>query len=29
MPTYEYVCRACGHEFEECQAIKADPVAVC
>ena len=29
MPTYEYVCRACGHEFEEFQSIKADPVAVC
>jgi putative FmdB family regulatory protein len=29
MPTYEYVCRACGHEFEEFQSIKADPIAVC
>ena len=29
MPTYEYICRACGHEFEEFQSIKADPVAVC
>lgn len=29
MPTYEYVCRACGHEFEEFQSIKADPIQVC
>jgi putative FmdB family regulatory protein len=29
MPTYEYICRACGHEFEEFQSIKADPVSVC
>ncbi len=29
MPTYEYVCRACGHEFEKFQSITADPVKVC
>ena len=29
MPTYEYICRACGHEFEEFQSIKADPIKVC
>ena len=29
MPTYEYICRACGHEFEEFHSIKADPIAVC
>ncbi len=29
MPTYEYICRACGHEFEEFQSIKAEPTAVC
>jgi len=29
MPTYEYVCRACGHEFEEFQSIKADPITIC
>jgi len=29
MPTYEYICRACGHEFEEFQSIKAEPIAVC
>ncbi|MBU3729019.1 MAG: zinc ribbon domain-containing protein, partial [Phycisphaerales bacterium] len=26
MPTYEYACRACGHEFEQFQSITADPV---
>ena len=25
MPTYDYVCDACGHEFELFQSIKADP----
>jgi len=29
MPTYEYICRACEHEFEEFQSIKADPIKVC
>jgi putative FmdB family regulatory protein len=29
MPTYEYICRACEHEFEEFHSIKADPIAVC
>jgi putative FmdB family regulatory protein len=29
MPTYEYICRACGHEFEEFQSIKADKIEVC
>jgi len=29
MPTYEYICRACGHEFEEFQSIKADRIEVC
>jgi len=29
MPTYEYACRACGHEFEQFQSIKADPVRTC
>lgn len=29
MPTYEYACRACGHEFEEFQSIKADPIRAC
>jgi putative FmdB family regulatory protein len=29
MPTYEYVCRKCGFEFEEFQSIAAEPVSVC
>lgn len=29
MPTYEYACRACGHEFEQFQSIMADPVRIC
>lgn len=29
MPTYEYVCRDCGHTFEKFQAITADPLDTC
>jgi putative FmdB family regulatory protein len=29
MPTYEYECGACGHRFEERQAITARPVTTC
>jgi putative FmdB family regulatory protein len=29
MPTYEYVCAKCGHEFEKYQSIAAKPLAVC
>ena len=29
MPTYEYACRACGHEFEQFQSITAAPVRTC
>ncbi len=29
MPTYEYVCRACGHEFEQFQPITAPSVKTC
>ncbi len=29
MPTYEYVCRACGHEFEQFQPITSSPVKTC
>ena len=29
MPTYEYKCRECEHEFEEFQSISAEPVKVC
>ena len=25
MPTYDYICDACGHEFEAYESIKADP----
>ena len=29
MPTYEYRCRACGHEFERFQKISEPPVRRC
>ncbi|MFO0826993.1 MAG: zinc ribbon domain-containing protein [Phycisphaerales bacterium] len=29
MPTYEYLCNACGHEFEQFQSIKAAPIKKC
>ncbi len=29
MPTYEYVCGKCGHEFELIQAISAKPLRTC
>ena len=29
MPTYGYVCRKCGHEFETFQPMTADPLRVC
>lgn len=29
MPTYEYACGACGHEFEEFQPITARPLRQC
>lgn len=29
MPTYEYVCRACGHQFERFQPITAAPIKTC
>lgn len=29
MPTYEYICEACDHEFERFQSITADPVKTC
>lgn len=29
MPTYDYECGACGHEFERFQSIKAAPVRTC
>ncbi len=29
MPTYEYRCEGCGHEFEKFQSITAAPVKKC
>ena len=29
MPTYEYVCEKCGHEFEAFQSISANPLKNC
>jgi putative FmdB family regulatory protein len=29
MPTYEYICRACGHAFEQFQNMSADPTREC
>ena len=29
MPTYEYVCDACDHKFEEFQSITAPPLRKC
>lgn len=29
MPTYEYVCEKCGHEFEAFQSISAKPLKTC
>src|SRR5579862_6910851 len=29
MPTYEYVCQKCGHEFETVQSIAASALTTC
>jgi putative FmdB family regulatory protein len=29
MPTYEYLCESCGHEFEQFQGITAKPMRKC
>src|ERR1051325_4865792 len=29
MPTYEYACAKCGHEFEKFQSIADKPLEVC
>ena len=29
MPTYEYICEKCGHQFEKFQSISAKPLALC
>lgn len=29
MPTYEYLCRKCGHAFEEFQSMSEEPLTRC
>src|SRR4051794_10845407 len=29
MPTYEYVCSKCGHDFEKFQSMAEKPLTVC
>lgn len=29
MPTYEYVCEKCGHQFEKFQSMAAPPLTTC
>jgi putative FmdB family regulatory protein len=29
MPTYDYICRACDHAFEEFQSMSAKPLKKC
>ncbi|MCP5464314.1 MAG: zinc ribbon domain-containing protein [Deltaproteobacteria bacterium] len=29
MPLYEYICEACGHEFEEIQKFSDKPIKKC
>ena len=29
MPTYEYLCRKCGHTFEEYQSMSEEPLTRC
>jgi putative FmdB family regulatory protein len=29
MPTYEYVCDKCGHQFEQVQSISAKALTIC
>ncbi len=29
MPTYEYACEKCGHEFEVLQSMSAKPLTTC
>lgn len=29
MPTYDYICDSCAHEFEAFESIKADAQTVC
>ena len=29
MPTYEYACPKCGHQFEQFQSMRDEPIKVC
>ena len=29
MPTYDYICKDCHHQFEQFQSITAEPVQIC
>lgn len=29
MPTYDYICKDCNHEWEEESSIKAPPTKIC
>jgi putative FmdB family regulatory protein len=29
MPTYEYICDKCGHEFETARSMSAPPLKIC
>ena len=29
MPTYEYACEKCGHEFEAARSMSAPPLLIC
>jgi putative FmdB family regulatory protein len=29
MPTYDYICNACGHEFEQMQSMSDEPLKIC
>ena len=29
MPTYDYICKTCGYEFEEFQSMSAEPLKFC
>ncbi len=29
MPTYDYKCNSCGHQFEAFQSITAEPLSEC
>ncbi|HNR68508.1 MAG TPA: zinc ribbon domain-containing protein [bacterium] len=29
MPTYEYLCKKCGHRFEQFQSMKEEPLKEC